>query len=732
MPEEELRLDVFASYDDDDLERLEDDLENVDDAIAASGKGNREVNIDVDTDAIIAAGELEALDEVIESVDDDVEIDVETDTDDATELFNEIESDIDDTIDNIDDLLSALENADSKTSTDSADALRPTPTENAGIVAEGQDPFEAPTLARDRLDAVNELQERLSEATKTDEDLTEETNNILRERLLKRSEKDPLKSDLTEEGVAQNIAAEGTGADAQRSLDSALETIEDTDENEESSRSRVQDSFEMNTFSDIVDTFKDRLDEDSETIQNVFRSSENEDDDTDGFQTKDLDEIIDVDIDGFESDIDRQLNKIQSTDRGSSRNFAKAKRSFFNQIDEIGGGLKSFQFTIAAFNQTLVSVFPALLSFVGAIPAAIVALGGLAAAAITAMGALGAIGILGLGGMALQGNGELDIQPILNRLQSIFDAFITAFTPLMKTFVAPVKNAFNTIEALADPLAQAASGLTAFQSLFNDTLATVAQGLPSFTAKLVAFGQAAIPILRGFIQFVNNTDFIGFFAEQLQRASMSIKIIIESVKQLLPFIINLSQGFLLVASVILGTISIIAAIANHFPLLTAAIGAVIGALLLLVTVTTIYTLITSSSAISAAVGFAASLLKTAGAAIIAKFGIVGLTLAVVALTSAITLGLAGVISFSGAFDDLTGSIMGANSSLREFNKLTGRSSFSSGFSGPGNPIGQTGGQGNKYNVTVNSGGDKDNAARSAYTSSYELKQREQTNSIFGS
>jgi hypothetical protein len=412
--------------------------------------------------------------------------------------------------------------------------------------------------------------------------------------------------------------------------------------------------------------------------------------------------------------------------------FKRAKNEFSESISGAKDGLKNFQFTIAAFNQVLVSVFPALLSFVGAIPAAIVALGGLAAAAITAMAALGAVGVLGLGGMALQGNGELDIQPIMNRLQSIFDAFITAFTPLMKTFVAPVKNAFNTIEALADPLAQAASGLTAFQSLFNDTLATVAQGLPSFTAKLVAFGQAAIPILRGFIQFVNNTDFIGFFAEQLQRASGSIFLIIESVKQLVPFIINLSQGFLFVASVILGAISIIATLANFFPRLTGVIGAVIGALLLLVTVTTLYSIVTASSAVKAGLAFAGSLLKSAGAAIIAKFGIVGLTLAVVALTSAITLGLAGVISFSGAFDDLTGSIMGANSSLREFNKLTGRSSFSSGFSGPGSPIGQTGGQGSNYDVSVVSDGDKDRAARSAYASSYELKQREQTNSIFGS
>jgi hypothetical protein len=126
------------------------------------------------------------------------------------------------------------------------------------------------------------------------------------------------------------------------------------------------------------------------------------------------------------------------------------------------------------------------------------------------------------------------------------------------------------------------------------------------------------------------------------------------------------------------------------------------------------------------------LVQQSSLSLVAKFGIVGLTLAVVALTSAITLGLAGVISFSGAFDDLTGSIMGANSSLREFNKLTGRSSFSSGFDGPGNPIGQAGGQGSNYDVSVVSDGDKDRAARSAYTSSYELKQREQTNSIFGS
>jgi len=184
--------------------------------------------------------------------------------------------------------------------------------------------------------------------------------------------------------------------------------------------------------------------------------------------------------------------------------------------------------------------------------------------------------------------------------------------------------------------------------------------------------------------------------------------------------------------VILGTIATIAAIANHFPLLTAAIGAVIGALLLLVTITTLYTLITSSSAISAAIGFAASLLKTAAAAVVAQtslLGLVGLLLPLTILAAAIA---GDFINLSSIFDDLTGSIMGTNDSLRQFHKLTGRSSFSSGFSGPGSPIGQTGGQGSTYDVSVVSDGDKDRAARSAYTSSYELKQREQTNSIFGS
>lgn len=597
MPEEELRLDVFASYDDDDLERLEDDLENVDDAIAASGKGNREVNIDVDTDAIIAAGELEALDEVIESVDDDIEIGVETDTEDVPEGF--------------------------------ADATESSSGDDTSLGLAGM------------------LEQAVGSGS----------------------------SDSNSDDSESDITVSATNLDEELEVD-------------------IDESFEM------------------ERVFEPLRQQQREIRD-DSISLDDASDLVNRDAD-------------------RSGVFKRAKNEFSDTISGATDGIKNFQFTIAAFNQVLVSVFPALLSFVGAIPAAIVALGGLAAAAITAMAALGAVGVLGLGGMALQGNGELDIQPIMDRLKGIFDAFITAFTPLMKTFVAPVKNAFNTIEALADPLAQAASGLTAFQSLFNDTLATVAQGLPSFTAKLVAFGQAAIPILRGFIQFVNNTNFIGFFAEQLQRASISIKIIIESVKQLLPFIINLSQGFLLVASVILGTISIVAAIANHFPLLTAAIGAVIGALLLLVTVTTLYSIVTASSAISAAIGFAGSLLKTAAAAIIAQTSLAGFVALLLPLTVLVAFISYGLIDLSSIFDDLTNSIMGTNDSLRQFHKLTGRSSFSSGFSGPGNPIGQAGGQGSNYDVSVVSDGDKDRAARSAYTSSYELKQREQTNSIFGS
>ncbi len=398
------------------------------------------------------------------------------------------------------------------------------------------------------------------------------------------------------------------------------------------------------------------------------------------------------------------------------------------QAGDLAGEFKDARFTMEQFHAIFASLVPIAVVFIGAMPAAITALAGLAGAALAATAALGAIGLLGFGAMTLTANNRFDIAPLMERFRGIAKTFIEAFTPLMREFEPLVDSALTQLENLASPLAAAMGPLTQFRSTFNGLVNSIADGVPSFTRNVIAFGQAAMPILSAIAGFFADTEFMAFFADQLGRASLSLRAIAFGLKEIIPFVLNLSQGFLTVVGVLTAFVGLITGIIDVVPFLGVAIGVVTSTLLVMVSVTSLLTVLgfaLSSSLAAQATAF----LQTGAAAVASALGISTTTLAVIGLISAVTLGIAAIGLFAAGFDSLRERIGLATNELKKFNDVAGSSPDSLGAS-VGSPTGSgfgSSGGGNTY-VTNIQAGDPDAAARQQYSSDFD---NQHVDSVFG-
>jgi hypothetical protein len=408
----------------------------------------------------------------------------------------------------------------------------------------------------------------------------------------------------------------------------------------------------------------------------------------------------------------------------ASKQFRRMKKS-----------LADMRFTMGHFHQMIASVIPILGVFVGALPAAIVGVGALATAALGAAAALGGIAGLGAVGMMLTREGGLSTDSLMQRLREVGDSYLEAFAPLARSLAPVMESAIASVERMSGPLADASAGLLAFRDEFQGVTAFITGALPSFTNELLAFSHAAAPLVADVVGAISGVDFFGFFAQELASAWPALVMMGQAITQILPAIVHLSQGFLVVAAVLTGVVGMVSMLANQFPMLTTAIGAVIGALVILISVTTLYTIATNGL-VSASLTAAKSLLWTTGAYIRqAGAAIVGAvanmtfaqSLALVASTMLIGIPLAAMLAEK--FGDLAGNISNARKELDKF--ANSKNAMNGDI-----PVGgssATGGAANPYidnSTTVINAGDRDSAARQQYSSSYEKHQYR--DSVFGS
>jgi uncharacterized membrane protein YgcG len=373
-------------------------------------------------------------------------------------------------------------------------------------------------------------------------------------------------------------------------------------------------------------------------------------------------------------------------------------------------------------------------------PAAITALVGLATAAVGAAGALAGIGVLGAAGVSLAQTGQLSMAPIREEFADVADSFVDAFEPIATALAPTFRSAVDSLQLMAGPLATASTELLAMRDVFSGFVNFLTRSIPSFTQEFLAFTQAAMPVISSFGRFLANIDVFGVFADTIRSSLPFLAILGTTLKRLAPLVVEISKGFLAVATTLLKLISIGVGLLNvldktlfFFIPLRSIIGLVAGALLTLISVVTL-----AKIAMTGATGAALSWIFSMESGLIPTLQKViaantawNITLAqTVALVTILTGGLlfvSGIVlpKLIDQFDLFGSSIANARKELGRFSAT--QSSFDVGGGGVG------GGRAEIYNdnsTTVINAGSRDSAARQRYSNEFE--RRQQVDSVFGS
>lgn len=339
----------------------------------------------------------------------------------------------------------------------------------------------------------------------------------------------------------------------------------------------------------------------------------------------------------------------------------------------------------------LAKVIPVLLTFVGAIPAAITALAGLATAAVAAGGALLAVGGLALAGGALAlGEGNMtagfkelrkilknDIMPVVRTLGRMFDDLFF--------------DMLNGFEEFMQSIGRHATVLTRLKDDVRSLAGFVIDVVPPALAMLVRLGDAFMPLFAMFGEWLqmNFDNLLIGLVTATRRALPLVASLAQSFIQILPLVFNLSMGFLYVATAITNLLGMFANFLQWLGPIGTAIGVLIGGLLTFVTLgylaTTVYLALagTLGGALLSAIGSAITALWTyATSSVTAAVATATLSVAVLGLISVLTIGLAPIIgSLAGGFLGLSGNISKATKSLKNFENMRG------GLSGQGLGVG---------------------------------------------
>lgn len=425
-------------------------------------------------------------------------------------------------------------------------------------------------------------------------------------------------------------------------------------------------------------------------------------------------------------DVEMDLNKMRLKGMGMT-----ALRDDDKTIRELFDEFKEAQFTMGTFHDLFASVLPLFATFVGALPAAIAGVATLGAAALGAAAALGGIAVIGGMGMSLQQTGEVSTEPIAEQFSQMADSFVEAFAPLARQLAPMVQTAFEDIESMFGPLASASQGLTAFRDEFSGLVSAITTGLPSLVSSVLAFSDAAMPLIDGLISFIGEQDLLGYFAAQLQEALPTLVVMGQQLVQLLPAIMELSQGFLIVASAVSIAIGGFAWLINNIPFLGKALGVVAGVTFTAVAATSLYTTVSSALAATVLPNLVRALGSYATGLVVVTYQTWGLAAAVAAVVGLLTLGIGAVVGLTGAFDALSGKIGGARKELEKFANTPSAMRSVEGVGGgygssSPSAYGSSGGGGLS---TVIKAGDRDQAARQQYSSEYERQQH--LDSVFG-
>lgn len=398
-----------------------------------------------------------------------------------------------------------------------------------------------------------------------------------------------------------------------------------------------------------------------------------------------------------------------------------------------GGMLRPFSgLQMSQFYNALAQLLPLLFVFIGALPAAIVAIGGLATAALGAAGALAAIGGLGaLGFAAIHGDGDL-AAGMEELLTTIKQDFLNAFLPLADRFDDVFSDALDGLGELFDAIAAQGDVLVQFKDEARAFGGFIMDFLPTAISLMVQFGDAFSPIFGMFGDWLNMNfdDILGGLADVFSRSLPSLLRFIDAFIAFLPFLIDLSIGFLIASSYVMQFFGAIGNLLGALGPVGTGLGVITG---LLLAVGSIVGIVTTLMGLFAGVltGGVIGALYSAITALYAYLtGTIAATLGTSQLIASLTVLSGGLLLLIGAlgvaawgFSQMSSNIDDATKSLDQFSSA--RDGFGGGVGGS-HTSGLSEGtmsvyQDNSKTVYNGSGGDREKNRRENRRNNYRKK-----------
>jgi len=357
-------------------------------------------------------------------------------------------------------------------------------------------------------------------------------------------------------------------------------------------------------------------------------------------------------------------------------------RGLGQMTKDIASDFGDLRLSMGLFMNLLASLLPLMGVFIGAIPAAVAGIVALGAAAIASAGALAGVAGLGLLGLATTG-GEFDFAQLKERLQGLIDDFLAAFSPLGDAFAPLMSSIMDNMSMMFLDVAMHMQSLTTL----TDEARTIANGLMGALGDVIEqtilFGRAAMPVLTGLMNFFANVGFAQAFADILADTLPMLTLLASHLVAVIPAVIKVSMGFLTIATTLTVLFTSLLQVIDVVPFLSQILGTLVATLLVAISASALYSLAqTQMMARIAAVAteIAAVYIPALHAHIAATIGATGatiaLTIAALTLIGILTFGLVPILtSVSSGFGVVGNDIDSATSSLKDFNRIAGRTSM---------------------------------------------------------
>lgn len=413
------------------------------------------------------------------------------------------------------------------------------------------------------------------------------------------------------------------------------------------------------------------------------------------------------------SELSAGMSWLFDDDGGRDLDFSDIFRRLRRSTSKLRDRFDDFDIRMSDLHNLLAKMVPLLVVFIGTIPALATAFVGLAAAAIAAASALVALAGFGALGVGLEG-GEFQMDNLTDVLEEVRDDFIEAFAPLAERLEPLFRDAidgldffFQAVADQGDALMELTDEARAFGRFMTDWI-------PGVLRSVAAMAEAFAPVFADFADWLDEANILRDFTELTMEALPAIKNMISIILDMLPALVRMSIGFTIVANAILKVLGFVGKLLSMLGISPEVFGLVTGSLLAMATAI----FILNSSFIKLAVkGLALatismyqfwlsvltaekSLLAMAASAIVSAIssiyslvtalftgssalGVFTISAyqaaaAAAALLTILTLGVAAAtivpmaMSAAAAFTGMSDSIQGATSSLKEFDRVAGR------------------------------------------------------------